>query len=133
MPARIHVFLCSTDTYMQCVQERVFGSDAPWPLSIAPGDLCLLHHYECGAVLGLWRASSSGGRRLKPKLWGGKFPFQVKVELVSAEPFEVPRSVLETLSVDPASGRLEDTIDGDRANVLLEGLRAVPQLRDTGV
>jgi len=78
---RIHIFLCSSDTYIECIEKSVFGSDTPWPLKIRAGDFCLLHHYDGGAVFALWEAQTAGGRRLVPKAWGGKYPFQVRVKL----------------------------------------------------
>ena len=72
----------------------------PWPLEIQAGDYCLLHHYEIGGLLGLWQATCGGGRNLVPKIWGGKFPYQVKVELVLPKVMEVSRTVLADLGVD---------------------------------
>ena len=38
--------------------------------------------------------------------------------------------MLDELGVDPASGRLESTIEGERAGVLMKGIAALPQLQD---
>lgn len=60
---------------MDCVQKNVFGSNKPWPLEIKAGDYCLLHHYEIAGLPCLWQATSTGGKNLVPKIWGGKFPY----------------------------------------------------------
>jgi len=56
MTSNTFVFLCNSNTYLECVEKNVFGSDKPWVLEIKEGDHCLLHHYELGSLLGLWKA-----------------------------------------------------------------------------
>ena len=55
------IFECSSNTYLDCVEKNLFGSNKPWPLEIKTGDYCLLHHYEIGGLLGLWQATCDGG------------------------------------------------------------------------
>jgi len=76
------VFECNSETYLACMENGVFCSNKPWPLKIVQGDLCLLHHYDAGCMFALWTAETNGGRNLVPKLWNGKFPYQVKVKLL---------------------------------------------------
>ena len=64
MTAQTFVFECSSSTYLDCVEKNLFGSNKPWPLEIKAGDYCLLHHYEIGGLLGLWQATSSGGKNI---------------------------------------------------------------------
>ena len=101
------------------MEKNVFGSNKPWPLEIEEGDYCLLHHYEIGELLGLWKATCNGGRNLVPKIWGGKFPYQARVELLTPQTAGVPQKVLENLGAD-ASGRFEHSLDGDFAENLIE-------------
>ena len=105
MTSRTFIFECSSSTYLDCVEKNLFGSNKPWPLEIKTGDYCLLHHYEIGGLLGLWQATTNGGKNLVPKIWGGKFPYQVKVKLVIPKVTDVPNKVLAELGVDPAMGR----------------------------
>lgn len=100
---------------MDCVEKNLFGSNKPRPLDIQAGDYCLLQHYEVGSLLGLWTATSNGGRNLVPKIWGGKFPFQVKVKLAIHKITEVPSSLLTEIGMDPAIGRFDDCIDEELA------------------
>ena len=94
MSEQTYVFECNSGTYMDCIEQSVFGSNKPWPLEIKDGDYCLLHHYEIGGLLGIWQAVGNGGRNLVPGLWKNKFPFQVRVKLLLPKPQEVPRKLL---------------------------------------
>ena len=31
---RICIFLCSNQTYVECVTKNLFGSDKPWPMEL---------------------------------------------------------------------------------------------------
>lgn len=117
------IFECSSTTYLDCVEKNLFGSNKPWPMQIKAGDYCLLHHYEIGGLLGLWQATCDGGKNLVPKMWSGKFPYQVKVKLLLPTVTEVPKSVLKQLGVDPAVGRFDNCVDEDMAEDLLKPFR----------
>lgn len=122
MTRRTFIFECSSTTYLDCVSKNFFGSNKPWPLEIKAGDYCLLHHYEIGGLLGLWQATSDGGRNLVPKIWNGKFPFQVNVKLVIPKVAEVPKSVLAKLGVDAAVGRFDNCVDEEIAEELIRSV-----------
>ena len=124
MTVRTFIFECSSGTYLDCVEKNLFGSNKPWPLEIKEGDYCLLHHYEIGGLLGLWKAAGNGGRNLVPKLWGGKFPYQVKVQLVIPIVTEVPKKLLADFGIDPAMGRFDNCVDEDLAEDLIRGMLA---------
>lgn len=114
---KLFVFQCNGNTYMECIEKEVFGSNDPWPLQVKAGDACLLHHYEYDSLFGLWRASTDGGKRLVPKAWGGKFPFQARVALVTPSIVELPKGTL---------GPAERIVDGPRAQAVLELLQKPP-------
>ena len=38
MTIKTYVFECNSNTYLDCVQKSVFGSNKPWPLDIKAGD-----------------------------------------------------------------------------------------------
>jgi hypothetical protein len=121
------IFECSSTTYLDCVEKNLFGSNKPWPLQIKAGDYCLLHHYEIGGLLGLWQATSDGSKNIVPRIWGGKFPYQVKVRLVLQKVTEVPKSLLDALGVNPAIGRCDNCVDEDLADHLIRGMLALKQ------
>lgn len=114
------IFECRSNTYLDCVEKNLFGSNKPWPLEIKKGDYCLLHHYEIGGLLGLWQATSVGGRNLVPKIWGGKFPYQVQVKLVIPRVTDVPKKLLTDFGIDPAMGRFDNCLDEDLAEDLIQ-------------
>lgn len=124
MTVRAFIFECSSTTYMDCMEKSLFGSNKPWPLEIKAGDYLLLHHYEIGGLLGLWQATSNGGKNLIPKMWGSKFPFQVRVKLAIPKPTEVPPKVLADLGINAATGRFENCLDEELAEELIRALQA---------
>jgi len=126
MKPKTFIFECNSGTYLDCVEKRLFASNKPWPLEINAGDNCLLHHCEIGALLGLWEATSDGGRNLVPKIWKGKFPYQVKIKLVLPKITEVSKTVLSDLGVDPAVGRFDNCVDELLADDLLRSLIGKP-------
>ena len=124
MTLNTFIFECSSNTYLECVEKNLFGSNMPWPLEIKAEDYCLLHHYEIGGLLGLWQATCDGGRNLVPKIWRGKFPYRVKVKLVLPKVMQVSRTVLADLGVDPARGRFDNCLDEEMAEDLIASLKA---------
>lgn len=120
MTARVFVFECSSSTYMDCMEKSLFGSNKPWPLEIKQGDFCLLHHYEIGGLLGLWRATSNGGKSIVPKIWGGKFRYQVRIQLAIPKAIEVPKAILAELGADPSVGRFDPCLDGALSDGILQ-------------
>ena len=124
MTSPTFIFECSSNTYLDCVEKKLFGSNKPWPLEIKTGDYCMLHHYEIGGLLGLWQATCDGGKNLVPKVWGGKFPYQVKVKLVIPKVIDVPKKVLANLGVDPARGSFDNCVDEDMAEDSIQSLQS---------
>ena len=120
MTNKTYVFECNSNTYMDCMEKSLFGSNKPWPLEINDGDFCLLHHYEIGGLLGLWQATSNGGKNIVPKIWGGKFPYQVRIKLAIPKTLEVPKSLLSELGVDPSLGRFDPVFDDELAQRILD-------------
>lgn len=110
------MFQCSGNTYMECMEKSLFGSNDPWPLQVKKGDWCLLLHYEYDTVLGLWQADSDGGKRLVPKAWAGKFPFQVRVALRTARIIELPKGTV---------GPNERVLEGARAEQVLQVIQGI--------
>jgi hypothetical protein len=105
------------------MERQLFGSNHPWPKQIVKGDICLLHHYEVGTVFGLWEADDAGAMKIVPKAWGGRFPFQVRVKLLTPEAIEIPRDfVTENLS-NSVTGRIENVVNQERAAKLLTFVR----------
>ncbi len=94
------IFECSSNTYLDCVEKNLFGSNKPWPLEIKTGDYCLLHHYEIGGLLGLWQATCDGGKNLVPKVWG---KFNLSRTLGTLRDTLLPKLLSGELSVTQAT------------------------------
>lgn len=115
MPTRAHIFLCSSETYLECMERNLFGSDRAWALEVRAGDYCFLNHYDAHAVFGLWRAESDGGKRIDTKAWRGKFPYQVRVRLVSPEVTQIPEAVWAQVIESSSEGKTRNTFEGQDA------------------
>lgn len=118
------IFECSSNTYADCVQKGLFGSNLPWPLRVKAGDLCFLYHYEVSSLFGVWRAECDGARNIVPKAWGGRFPFQVKVKLLTSEILEIPKSVVTPIAATSTNGRLDNLLVAGRAGELVKWVEA---------
>ncbi|MBM3860569.1 MAG: hypothetical protein FJ395_13085 [Verrucomicrobia bacterium] len=112
------VFGCSSNTYADCVQKGLFGSN-PARSGIKAGDLCFLYHYEVSTLFGVWRAECDGARNIVPKAWGGRFPFQVKVKLLTSEIVEIPKPIVTPIAATSSNGRLDNLLDAGRAGELV--------------
>ncbi len=55
MTSRTFLFECNSNTYLDCVEQNVFGSNQPWPLEIQPD-----------------HRSEMSGKALLPKLLSGE-------------------------------------------------------------
>jgi hypothetical protein len=117
------LFESSTATYLDCLQKSLFGSNQPWPLQVKIDDYCFLYHYEVGVLFGMWRASSDGGKNIVPKAWGGRFPFQTKIALFTPEIVEIPKADVVEIVLNPITGKLDNVLEGDRAERLLRIFR----------
>ena len=58
----------------------------------------------------------------RSKIWAGKFPYQVKVQLVLQKVTEVPKSILDELGVNPTIGRCDNCLDEDLTEHLIRGM-----------
>jgi hypothetical protein len=117
---KAYIFECSNATYLDCVQKSVFGSNLPWATEIKRGDNCCLYHYEVGTLFALWQAATDGGRNLVPRAWGGRFPFQVKVSLLTPEIVAIPKASASDTFLNASTGKFENVLDGDRAEEFLK-------------
>ncbi len=100
-----YVFACTESTVANCLRNRLFGAPSNWPLSVAPGSICFLYNYDSNIISGMWRAVQSG-MDLDPAAWGGRFPYQCRVELALPRLTTLPRSDLAFL----AGGRIPNPL-----------------------
>jgi DNA modification methylase len=79
------VFACTKKTEEECLKRLLFGSDkvyAPVVIRVRKGDFLFLHNLDTNSVYGIFRAISNGGLNIQPEAWNGKYPYQIKVELI---------------------------------------------------
>lgn len=93
-------------------------------------DYWFVHHYEIGGRLGLWQGTCDDGQGLVPKMWSGRFPYQVRVKLVLSKITEVPRHLLDQIGVNPAVGRYDDCLDEDPGAELVRVMLATSSRRE---
>jgi hypothetical protein len=92
--------------------------------------ISLLHHYEFYPLFRLWRAETDGGRNIVAKAWGGRFPFQAKIALVTSDIIEVPLEVIDNFVVHPFTTRLDNVIEGQRTKSLIQALGDLTDIAD---
>jgi hypothetical protein len=101
------------------VKKGLFASNLPWPLQIRKGDYCCLYHYEVGTLFALWQATTDGARNLVPKAWHGRFPFQVKVALITPEIVEIHKTSIPESLRNPSTGKFDNVLDHGCGEALL--------------
>jgi hypothetical protein len=112
-------FECSSDTYVQCMELSLFGSNKPWPLQVKAGDYLLLNHYDASALFGVWQATCDGAQNIVLRAWNKRFPYQVRIKLVTPKPVQVPPALIEQYKVDLSLGEANHIEDAETASALL--------------
>ncbi len=77
--------LCDDHTEAECLRRNLFGDKAKRLQDldeIKPGDIGLLFNFDKDELMGIFRACSKAQFDIEPKAWNGKFPAQVRVELI---------------------------------------------------
>lgn len=84
-PIRGFIFTCSSKTEKECLDRLLFGTDriyGPVVVRIRKGDLLFLVNVDTDILYGIFKAASDGGFKIIPDAWKGRYPYQVKVELL---------------------------------------------------
>lgn len=79
------IFACTNKTEGECFDRLLFGTSrvyAPIVIRVRAGDLLFLNNIEKNVLYGVFRAVSKGDLDIQPNAWGGRYPFQVKVEIL---------------------------------------------------
>lgn len=84
-PIRGFLFACTRKTENECFERLLFGADrvyAPIVIRVRKGDLLFLNNLDTDTLYGVFKAVSDSGVNIQRDAWNGRFPFQVKVELL---------------------------------------------------
>jgi len=84
-PIRGFIFTTSNKTEKECFDRLLFGTDkvyGPVVIRIRKGDLLFLVNIDTDTLYGVFRAVSDGDFNIEPSAWNGKYPYQVKVEIL---------------------------------------------------
>ena len=84
-PIRGFLFACTNKSEEECLTNLLFATEksyGPVVIRIRKGDLLFLNNLETDTLSGVFKAVSEGSHNLKPKAFDGKYPYQVKVELL---------------------------------------------------
>ena len=81
------IFLSNNQTMPECFDRMLFGST--WKIcekifEIRKGCLCFLYNYDSSKLDGTFKARGSGMINIEPAAWGGRYPYQVRVEIDKA-------------------------------------------------
>jgi len=77
--------LANMVTEQECIDRNLFGDKAKrldCLDEIKPGDIGFLLNIDRDELVGAFRACSEAQLHIDPKAWKGKFPAQVRVELI---------------------------------------------------
>lgn len=118
-PIQGFVFACKNKTETDCFNRSLFGAKSaygPVVTRIRKGDLLFLNNLESDSLYGVFRAASDGGFKIDPDAWQGKYPYQVKVELLKEKiKIDSAKEILKKLGV-----KGNTSIHGKRLVVLLD-------------
>ena len=101
---RCFIMLCNDETEKECLDRNLFG-DVGWKLrylmEIKTGDIGFLLNFSRDELIGIFKAVSEPQLNIEPDAWDGKFPAQVRVELIDEDEQRVPRaqSILKKIGI----------------------------------
>ena len=79
------IFACTAKTQGECFERLLFGVGKvyrPILLKIREGDLLFLNNLDTDTLYGIFKAVSDSDLNIQPDAWNGRYPYQVKVELL---------------------------------------------------
>jgi len=76
------IFACTDKSESECLQRSLFATEkmyGPVVIRIREGDLLFLNNLDTDILYGVFQAISCGNLNMEPDAFGGRYPYQVKV------------------------------------------------------
>lgn len=97
------LFACTEKSESESLDGLLFATEkfyGPIVIRIRTGDLLFLNNLDTNVLHGVFRAVSDGGFRISPDAFGGRYPYQVRVEPVGGTlSLNNAKSILNKLEV----------------------------------
>jgi DNA modification methylase len=101
------IFACTNKSENECFRRLLFGTSklyAPAAMRVRKGDFLFLLNLNSDLLYGVFRAVSDGKINIEPEAWGGRYPYQVKVEPIGKLiPIKDAKKLLKTLGIKRSS------------------------------
>jgi hypothetical protein len=94
--------LCTNETEKDCLERGLFGDQEwlfPYLKVIKKGDIGFLINVSNDEIIGVFEAVGPARLNIVPEAWGGKFPAQIKVKLITREVQRIDRASLKLKSI----------------------------------
>ena len=82
-PLRGFLFACTNKSEVECLCSQLFAAEksyGPIVIRVRKGDLLFLNNIDTDTLFGVFKSVSDGNFNLQSEAFGGKYPYQVKVE-----------------------------------------------------
>jgi hypothetical protein len=80
--------ICTNETEKECLERGLFGDQEwlfPYLKVIKKGDIGFLINISNDEIIGVFEAVEPARLNIVPEAWGGRFPAQIKVKLITKE------------------------------------------------
>lgn len=77
------IFTCTDKTEKECLDRLLFATNKIYEekaLKVKRGDILFLLNLDSDTLYGTFEAKTDGKKDVVPEAWGGKYPYQVKIE-----------------------------------------------------
>jgi hypothetical protein len=128
--------ICTNDTEGECLDRGLFGDQGwlfPYLQVIKKGDIGFLINISKDEIIGVFEAVEPARLNIVPEAWGGRFPAQINVKLITKEYKRIDRasfrlkSILELKEIKrdkfPYKIPKQKTYGPDVTNKVLESFR----------
>lgn len=102
-----YVFACTNSSQDECFKRLLFGSSKVYgavAMRVRKGDFLFLWNLDSDLLYGVFRAAADAQLNIVPDAWGGKYPYQVRLEPDGKiVPLKDAKKLLDSLSIERSS------------------------------